>query len=259
MLKKFLLILGLFILALACSKEDKTIKIAAASYPMDEIVKIATPDLEAKGYKVELTVLTDYVTANVGLNAKDFDANFHQHEPFMQVFNEKNKGNLVKIKGIYDVYVGFYSNKYKSKDEIPNDAKVAIPQDPTNQDRALRILAKEGFIKLAEKDGLYNSKDIVENPKNLQINLVKIPALVQAYQEMDLVFNWPSHMLKIGKTPKDALFLEGDKTGRYAVSLVAREDNKDSKKIKDLTEAMTSEKVKKFLQEKYSTEGFPVF
>ena len=76
---------------------------------------------------------------------------------------------------------------------------------------------------------------------------------------MDLVFNWPSHMLKIGKTPKDALFLEGDKTGRYAVSLVAREDNKDSKKIKDLTEAMTSEKVKKFLQEKYSTEGFPVF
>lgn len=260
MLKRILLLLSLFFIVLSCNnKEDKTIKIAAASYPMEEIVKIASEDLKAKGYNVELKVLTDYVTANVGLNGKDFDANFHQHEPFMKVFNEKNNGNLVKIAPIYDVYVGFYSRNYKSKDEIPNGATVAIPNDPTNQDRALRILAKEGFITLKEKDGLYTLDDISENKKELKINPVKIPALVQAYQEMDMAFNWPAHMMKVGKTPKDALFLENDNSGRYAVSLVAREDNKDSKKIKDLKEAMTSEKIKNFLKEKYSVEGYPMF
>lgn len=259
-MRKLLLVLVLLLFAISCGKkETKTLKIAAASFPMDEIVKIAAEDLEKKGYNVELTVLTDYVTANVGLNAKDFDANFHQHEPFMKIFNSKNEGTLVKIGSIYDVYVGFYSKNYTSKDDIVEEAKVGIPSDPTNMDRALKILAKENLIKLNEKDGLVNLDDIVENYKNLQIMPVKIPTLVQAYQEMDLVFNWPAHMIKIGKTPKDALFLEGDENGKYAISLVAREDNKDSKEIKALYKAMTSEKVKAFLQEKYGVEGFPMF
>lgn len=259
MLKKLSLLLISLLFLLSCGKEDKTIKIAAASFPMDEIVKIASEELESQGYKVELQVLTDYVTANVGLNGKDFDANFHQHEPFMNIFNAKNNGKLVKIGSIYDVYVGFYSKDYTSKEEIKEGAKIGIPSDPTNMSRALKILEKENFIKLNEKDGLYNLDDITENNKNFEIIPVKIPALVQAYQEMDLVFNWPSHMIKIGKTPKDALFLEDNENGKYAISLVSREDNKDSKKIQDLYKAMTSEKVKTFLQEKYAVEGFPMF
>ena len=240
-------------------KKDNVIRIAAAGYPMDEIVKIAAEDLKKEGYNVKVTVLTDYVTANVGLNAKDFDANFHQHEPFMQVFNKKNNGKLVKVKGIYDVYVGFYSKKYKNKAEIPNGAKVAIPKDVTNQDRALRILANEGLIELKPKDGLYNLNDVINTKKNFKFMAVPIPSLVQAYQEADLAFNWPSHMLKIGVHVKDALFIEKNTNGKYAVSLVAREDNKNSKKIQDLTKAMTSEKVKKFIEEKYAGQGFPVF
>ena len=240
-------------------KKDNVIRIAAAGYPMDEIVKIAAEDLKKEGYNVKVTVLTDYVTANVGLNAKDFDANFHQHEPFMQVFNKKNNGKLVKVKGIYDVYVGFYSKKYKSKNEIPNGAKVVVPNDPTNQDRALRILEKQGLIKLKQKNGLYNLKDVDNSIKNLKITALPIPSLVQAYKEADLVFNWPSHMLKIGITPKDALFLEEGTKGRYAIVLASREDNKNDKKIQALAKAMTSEKVKKFLKEKYSKEGYPVF
>ena len=240
-------------------KKDNVIKIAAAGYPMNEIVKIAAEDLKKEGYDVKISVLTDYVTANVGLNAKDFDANFHQHEPFMQVFNQKNKGNLVKIKGIYDVYVGFYSKKYKNKAEIPNGAKVVIPNDATNQDRAIRILANEGLIELKQKNGLYNLEDIINTKKNFKFMEVPIPSLVQAYQESDLVFNWPSHMLKIGVKVNDALFIEKNSNGKYAVSLVARKDNKNSKKIQDLTKAMTSEKVKKFIEEKYAGQGFPVF
>ena len=212
-------------------KKDNVIRIAAAGYPMDEIVKIAAEDLKKQGYDVKVTVLTDYVTANVGLNAK----------------------------GIYDVYVGFYSKKYKNKTEIPNGAKVAIPNDVTNQDRALRILADEGLIDLKPKDGLYNLNDVINTKKNFKFMAVPIPSLVQTYQEADLAFNWPSHMLKIGVHVKDALFIEKNTNGKYAVSLVAREDNKNSKKIQDLTKAMTSEKVKKFIEEKYAGQGFPVF
>lgn len=260
MIKRIIVFLFSTLLFISCGvKADKTIKIATSVYPMEEVVKIASKELEKKGYKVEIKVLTDYVTANIGLNAKEFDANFHQHEPFMKIFNEKNNGKLVKIRAIYDVYVGFYSKKYKNIDDLPNKAKIAVPSDPTNQDRALRILADEKLISLKEKDGLYNISDIISSVKNFEFLQIKIPALVQAYQEVDLAFNWPSHMLKIGVTPKDALILEKSNDNKYAIILAATEDNKNSQKIKDIESAMTSEAVKKFLEEKYSNEGYPVF
>ncbi|WP_156300178.1 MetQ/NlpA family ABC transporter substrate-binding protein [Streptobacillus canis] len=258
MLKKLLLFFTLVFTTLTFSN-DKVIKVAAAGYPMNEIVKIAAEDLKKQGYDVQITLLTDYVTANVGLNAKDFDANFHQHEPFMQVFNQRNNGTLVKVQPIYDVHIGFYSKKIKNKKDIPDGARIAIPSDPTNQDRALRILEKEGLIKLGKNTGLNSINYIVENKKGLKITPVGIPSLVQAYQEFDLAFNWPSHMLKIGVHVKDALFLEKDSKGRFAVMLAAREDNKNSKKIKDLAKAMTSKKVKDFLLKNYKDEGYPMF
>ena len=95
--------------------------------------------------------------------------------------------------------------------------------------------------------------------KHFEFLQIKIPALVQAYQEADLVFNWPSHMLKIGVSPKDALFLEKENGNKYSIILAAREDNKDSKKVKDIEEAFLSEEVKQFIVEKYADEGYPVF
>ncbi|CAM3114956.1 MetQ/NlpA family ABC transporter substrate-binding protein [Streptobacillus felis] len=258
MLKKLLLFFTIVFSTLTFSN-DKVIKIAAAGYPMNEIVKIAADDLKKQGYDVQIKLLTDYVTANIGLNAKDFDANFHQHEPFMQVFNQKNNGTLVKVKPIYDVKVGFYSKNIKNKKSIPDGARIAIPSDPTNQDRALRILESEGLIKLGKSNGLNSISYIVENKKGLKIVPVGIPSLVQAYQEYDLAFNWPSHILKIGVKVKDALFLEKGSNARFAVMLAAREDNKNSQKIKDLTKAMTSEKVRQFLLKNYKEEGYPVF
>lgn len=258
MLKKLILFVSI-LFSLNIFANDKTIKVAAASYPMNEIVKIAAKDLESQGYKVEITTLTDYVTANIGLKNGDFDANFHQHEPFMEVFNTRNNANLVKIVAVYDVRVGFYSKKYKNKTSIPKGAKIAIPNDPTNQDRALRILSKEGLITLKNKTGLYNLSDIATNKNEYNFLAVAIPSLVQAYQEVDLAFNWPAHIIKIGVKVDDALFLEKGTNGRYAVMLASREDNKNSKKIKDLAKAITSEKVRKFLKDNYSEEGYPVF
>lgn len=269
--KKLLVATALFGMLLSCGKknenvesvsdlEDKSIKLAVASYPMENIGNIVAEELKEQGYDVEITVLTDYVTANVGLAAGDFDANFHQHEPFMNVFNQNNNANLVKVVPVYDVKVGFYSRNIQSKDDIQDGATVVIPNDPTNKDRALRILEKEGLISFnEEKDGLYTVDDVDNTIKSLNIIELPIPSLVQAYQENDLVFNWPAHMIKIGKTPDDALFLEENSGGRYAVILAAREDNKDSKKIQDLANAFTSDKVKQFLEENYSVEGYPVF
>ena len=235
MFKKLILMIAMVFSTLLLANV-KEIRIAAAGYPMNEIVKIAAKDLEKKGYDVKITLLTDYVTANKGLAAGDFDANFHQHEPFMQVFNEKNNANLVKVESVYDVYV-----------------------DPTNQDRALRILAKEGLISLKNKNGLYNLSDVINTKKNLQFLAIPIPSLVQAYKEVDLAFNWPSHMLKIGVHVKDALFIESGSKGRYSIILASRKDNANSQKIKDLAKAMHSASVKKFLKDNYSQEGYPVF
>lgn len=259
MIKKILCFLSFLTLMSCGAPKDNVIKIAAATYPMEDIVKIAATNLEKKGYKVEISHLTDYVTANVGLNAKDFDANFHQHEPFMNVFNEKNNGTLVKVAPIYDVYVGFYSEKYKDIQSLPMDLKVAIPNDPTNMDRSLRILANYNFISIPETDKLVKIEDVTMKDKNIEFLPVAIPNLVQAFKEADLTFNWPAHMQKIGYSTKDILLLEKSENNKFAIILAAREDNKDSKKIQDLKDAMQSKEVKEFLENNYKDQGYPVF
>ncbi len=238
---------------------DHVIKVAAATYPMEEIVKIAAKQLEKKGYKVEISLLTDYVTANIGLNAGDFDANFHQHEPFMQMYNKKANGTLVKVAPIYDVYVGFYSPKYKTKEELPKHLKVAIPRDPTNMDRAIRILASYGYVSIPETDRLLKVADAKNAAKDIEFLPVAIPSLVQAYKESDLAFNWPAHMRKIGVSVEDALLLEGENNNKFAIILAAREDNKDSRKIHVLLNAMRSKEVREFLEKNYKDQGYPVF
>lgn len=262
-MKKFLAFL-MFILTTFALGNDKVLKVAVAGrFPMDKIVEIAKEDLEKKGYTVEITKFTDYVGANKGLLAKEFDANFHQHKPFMEVFNKGNNGNLVKITAIYDTYNGFYSKNIKNVKDIPNGASVAIPNDSTNKSRALKALADSKLITLSNKKmgELYDVADVVKNTKNLVLKQYQIPSLAQAYDENDLVYNWPAHVRHRGLNPtKDALILEKQSPiQEFSIILAAREDNKDSKKIKDLEKAMKSEKVKQLLEKEYSKEGYPVF
>lgn len=262
-MKKLLTLIFCAMSVLSFSKEK--IKVATVGFtPMINIVEIAKEDLEKQGYEVVISKFNDYITPDKALTSKEVDANFIQHKPFMEWLNAKNNWDMVQIAPIYDVYVAIYSKKFSNISEAKKQSKltVAIPNDPTNMDRALRMLASENLITLDKKDNnyLYSVKDIVKNNNNLAITPVSIGALVQAYQEFDLVFNWPSHMLKIGVNPlKDGLILEAENGNKYAVSLVAREDNKNDKKILDLKKAMTSEKVRNYLKDTYSKEGYPVF
>ncbi|WP_321385949.1 MetQ/NlpA family ABC transporter substrate-binding protein [uncultured Enterococcus sp.] len=244
------------------AKENNVIKVASHMPPMTDVVEIAAEVIKDEGYEIELVQVNDNIQYNELLNNKEVDANFAQHEPFMEKFNSEKEANLVMIQKIYNAKVGFYSKEYTAIDQIPNGAKVALPSDVSNEGRALAILADQGLIKLKEGVGFDGTiKDIVENSKNLEWLSVDLLNLAEAYNEKDvaLVYNYPTYIAKVGLTPKDALFLEKTIDDRFAISLVAREDNQDSDKIKALKKAMTSEKVREFLVNDHSDTLLPAF
>lgn len=262
MFKKGLVLFTAMLMLTACGAKkdsnDKVLKVASHMMPMTDVVEIAKEELKKEGYELELVAVSDNTQANTALNNKEIDANFFQHVPFMEMFNKSQSGTLVGIQPIYDAIVGFYSKDLKNIDELQDNAKIAIPNDAVNQARALLILQDAGLIKL--KDGVqYEAtlKDVVDQ-KNYQFIEVDLLTLNQAYEEVDLVFNYPTYIKQVGLTPSDALLLEKS-DGHYAISLVAREDNKDEAKIEALKKAMTSEAVRKFLTEEHSATLTPAF
>lgn len=243
-------------------KEDKVITVAGQAAPMTDVVKVAAEVAAKDGWKIKLVQVNDNVAYNDMVASKEADASFAQHRPFMEKYNAEKEANLVAIQPIYDAKVGFYSKDYTSIEAIPENSKVAIPNDASNEGRALAILAEQGLITL--KDGVGTSattKDIVENPKNLEWLPVDLLNLAEAYSEpgVALVYNYPTYISKIGLKPTDALFLEEKIDDRFSIQLVAREDNQDSEKIKVLHQYMTSDAVRAFLEEQHSDTLVPSF
>lgn len=244
------------------SKQEKVIKVASQTVPMTDVVEVAAKEAEKDGWKVELVTVNDNIQYNELLNNKEVDANFAQHEPFMMKFNSEKDGNLVAIQKIYNAKVGFYSKDYDNVADIPEGAKVAIPNDVSNEGRALAILEEAGLIKLKDGVGFEGTlKDIEENDKKLEFMSIDLLNLAEAYNEKDvaLVYNYPTYIAKIGLKPADALILEKTVDERFAISLVTREDNKDSEEIKALKKAMTSSAVKEFLETEHSDTLTPAF
>lgn len=243
-------------------KEDKVIKVASHMTPMTDVVEKAGEAIKKDGYTIELVQVNDNIQYNELLKNKEVDANFAQHEPYMQKFNSEKDANLVAIQKIYNAKVGFYSKSYKNIADIPKGSKVAIPNDVSNEGRALAILADQGLFKLKDGVGFNGTiKDVTENKKDLQWLQVDLLNLSSAYDEdnVALVYNYPTYIAKLNLTPKDALFLEKKVDDRFAISLVAREDNKDSAKIKALKKAMTSKEVRDFLEKEHSATLVPAF
>lgn len=235
-------------------KEPQVVKIAAHLPTMVDIIKVAQKEMEKEGYDLQLVQVNDNQQYNELLQNKEVDANFAQHEPFMNKFNEEKKADLVAIQKIYNAKVGFYSKNVTDKKDIPEGSKVAIPSDESNEGRALAILDSEGIIKLKEGVGFNGTvKDVEENPKNLEWLTVDLLNLSETYDEKDvsLVYNYPAYIAKIGLTPKDALFLETNIDERFAIVLAAREDNQDTAEIKALKKAMTSDAVREFLEKEH--------
>jgi D-methionine transport system substrate-binding protein len=243
-------------------KTDKIIKVASQAPPMTDVVKVAAEVAKEDGWEIELVQVNDNVAYNDMVSSEEADASFAQHKPFMEKYNSEKGTNLVAIQPIYDAKVGFYSKDYKTIDEIPAGTKVAIPNDVSNEGRALAILEEQGLIKLKDGVGVNGTiKDVEENPKNFEWLQVDLLNLAEAYSEpnVSLVYNYPTYIAKIGLKPADALFLEKNIDKRFTIQLVAREDNQDSEKIQALKKAMTSDEVRSFLEDDHSDTLVPAF
>lgn len=241
-------------------QEEVTLKVASLIPPMTEILDLVKPKLEEEGIQLEVVVLSDNVQPNSALAAGEVDANFFQHVPYMEEFNRNNDAELVPVEPIYFANYGVYSKNYKSIEELPEGAVVAIANDISNVDRSLSLLAQHNVIQLKEKtDNYYTKADIIENPKNLKFEEVDLLMLARMYDDADAVVMTPAYAAPLGLTPKsDALLTEGVEND-FAITLVARKDNVDSESIQKLAEAMTSPEVKKFLEENYDETAIPAF
>ena len=245
----------------AASSETKTLKIGATPVPHSEILEEIKPDLEKEGIKLEIVEFNDYVQPNIALNDKELDANFFQHEPYLNDFVKEHKE--VKLKNAGGVHIepmGIYSKKIKDLKELADGATVSIPNDPTNGGRALLLLQKAGLLKL--KDGVKEMatvQDIAENPKNLVIQEVEAAQLPRTLEDVDISIINTNFAMNADLNPmKDALFIE-DKDSPYVNIIAVREGDENRDDIKKLLTAIKSDKVKKFIETKYNGAIVPAF
>ena len=275
-MKKILVLITVFLIILAgCGQENKTennenvqnkekeevtLKVASLIPPMTEILELVKPKLAEESIILDIVVLGDNVQPNSALAAKEVDANFFQHVPYMEQFNSNNNAELVPIVPIYFANYGVYAKEYDSMDELPEGAVIAIANDISNIDRSLAMLAQHNVITLKEKTGTYYTQaDIIENPKNYKFEEVDLLMLARMYDDADAVVMTPAYASPLGLTPKsDALLTEGVEND-FAITLVARKDNADWEPIQKLAEAMTSPEVRKFLEENYDETAIPAF
>ena len=227
------------------------------SPPFAKPLQAAIEDAKKQGINVRLVEFSDWNTPNITLNHGDIDANYFQHQPFL---NNALKETDFKLKALgigSGTHVGLYSKKYKSLDEIPNGARVVVPNDPVNQGRSLLLLQHAKLVTLKDSSNhLSKLSDIVENPKNLNFVEVEGPQTARAVDDADLVFTYPMY-LRLAKTidPNDALILDEINNTLYAILFVVREDfEKDSpEKAEQLKKFIhiyqTSDKVKQALND----------
>ena len=244
------------------SKNDKVIKIGVTPKPHKEIVEIAKPLLEKEGYTVEITEFNDYVQPNTAVSEGSLDANFFQHTPYLKEQNESKGFKLVSVGAVHLEPMGLYSKKIKSLDELKDGATIAVPNDPSNEARALKLLAGKGIIKI--KDGeLVTPKDITENTKNLKFTELEAAAVPRAIDDVDAAVINGNYAIEAKFNPtKDAIIIE-DKNSEaakpYANIVVVKEGNEKQEKIQALVKALTSPEVKAFIEKEYNGAVIPVF
>ncbi|MCT1400173.1 MetQ/NlpA family ABC transporter substrate-binding protein [Paenibacillus sp. p3-SID867] len=240
--------------------EEVTLKVATLIPPMTEVLDLVKPMLKEEGINLEIQILSDNVQPNNALAHKEVDANFFQHVPYMEEYNANNGSELVPVTPIYNAVFGAYSKKYKTIEELPDGASIAIPNDPSNIGRSLVMFEKTGLIKLKEGVGIQATQaDIVENPHKYKFTEVDLLMLARTLDDVDMVAMTPAYAKPLGLTPKkDALVTEGNDSD-FTITLVARKDNVDSEPIQKLAKAMTSPEVKKFFEDNYSEIALPAF
>lgn len=259
-MKKILLIISCFIcLGLfftGCEKKDHAkLKVAATSVPHAEILEFIKPSLKEKGYDLDIIVVEDFNTPNRALQDKEVDANFFQHLPFLEAQQKDFGYSLEPLVGVHLEPMGLYSHKIKSLKDLKAGMTIAIPNDPTNQARALLLLEKENLIKLRNKDITTSVLQIEESPyKFLEID----PALLsRSLEDVDLAAITTNFALQANLSPqKDALALE-DGQSLFTNIVVVRLGESNRAPLQALKEALKEPATQKFIEDKYQGAIIP--
>ena len=242
--------------------DDNTITVAASETPHSEILEAAKPILEEEGYDLEVTVFDDYVQPNEVVESGDFDANYFQHIPYLNSFNEEKGTHLVNAGGIHYEPFGIYPGTKSSLDDIADGDTIAVPNDTTNEARALLLLQDNGIIKLKDGAGLEATvNDIEENPYNVEIVELAAEQVARVAEETSYIVLNGNYALQAGySVSKDALAYEtsdSEAAKTYVNVIAVKEGNENSDKIKALVDVLKSDEIKDFINEKYDGAVIP--
>ena len=242
--------------------DDKTITVAASATPHAEILEEAKPLLEKEGYDLEVTVFDDYVRPNEVVESGEFDANYFQHIPYLEQFNEEKGTHLVNAGGIHYEPFGIYPGTKDSLDDLADGDSIAVPNDTTNEARALLLLQDNGIITLKDGAGLNATvKDIEENPHNVEIVELEAAQVARVTGETAYVVLNGNYALEAGfSVGKDALAYEqadSEAAKTYVNIIAVKEGNENSDKIKALVDVLKSDDIKDFINENYDGAVIP--
>lgn len=243
--------------------DDKVIKVGASPTPHGEILKVIEEELKKDGYTLEIVEYNDYVLPNNALESGELDANYFQHEPYLKDFNAENGTHLVAVADVHFEPYGLYAGKTKALNDLKEGAVVAVPNDSTNEARALLLLEANGLIKLKEGAGISATVlDIVENPLKLEIKELEAAQIARSLADVDIAAINGNYAIDAGFSIKDSLAVESTDSlsaKTYANIIAVKEGNEESEKTKALIKAILSDKVKEYINETYAGGVVSVF
>ncbi|MEU6808757.1 MetQ/NlpA family ABC transporter substrate-binding protein [Streptomyces sp. NPDC046831] len=243
---------------------DATLTVAASPTPHGEILTYVKDNLAKKaGLKLEVKEFTDYVTPNTAVQQGQVDANYFQHKPYLDDFNKKNGTDIVPVPGgtVHLEPLGVYSQSVKKLADLKKGASVALPNDTTNEARALKLLEANGLIKLKTSAGYAATpKDVTSNPKNLSFKELEAAQLPRSLGDVDAAVINGNYALEAELSPaKDALAAESATNNPYANFLAVKKGNENDPRVEKLVKLLTSPEVRKFIEDKYQGAVVPAF
>ena len=256
-----LALLLVFSLTACGGKKGGTIKVGATPAPHAAILEVAKDILAEEGYTLEIVEYNDYVTPNTSLEDGSLDANYFQHITYMNDFNTEHGTHMVNAAGIHYEPFGLYAGKTASLSDLADGAQIAVPNDGTNEARALLLLEQEGLIKLKDGAGLTATRrDIVENPRNLKIEELEAAQLVRALPDVDIAVINGNYAILGGLKVKDALAAEAADSiaaATYANIVAVRKGDEQRPEIQALLKALKSDQVKEYMIKTYEGAVLP--
>lgn len=239
------------------------ITVGASPSPHAEILKAVEDEIKAAGYELKVVEYNDYVQPNVALSEGDLDANYFQHKPYLDNYNQENGTDLVSAAAIHFEPMGIYAGKSSDIKNVPDGAKIAVPSDATNEARALLLLQDQGVLKLKDGVGLEATKnDIAENPHNVEFVEVEAASVPRTLQDTDFGVINGNYALSAGLDTTATLASEGagsEAAKTYANIVAVRKGEDQTDKTKALVKALTSDTAKKFIENQYKGSVIPVF